>query len=163
MFGRCLNGFHTEPLCRCLSTVCFFFLFLSRMFFVASREGQLPAVLSMIHIKRHTPLAAVFVLVSSRRLSFNDPEVHTMSSFISLLQRACFNVPFPAEDGLGKLGVWTRPVQEFSHGWWRGNSKCLDVCNLFLCEPAWMQFDAEDRQFLLLLYILATLETRQGI
>lgn len=36
----------------------------TRMFFVASREGQLPQVLSMIHVKRHTPLAAVFVLVS---------------------------------------------------------------------------------------------------
>lgn len=51
---------------------------LSRMFFVASREGQLPAVLSMIHIKRHTPLAAVFVLVSSLQLFFNDPDVHTL-------------------------------------------------------------------------------------
>ncbi|XP_027145368.1 cystine/glutamate transporter isoform X2 [Larimichthys crocea] len=36
---------------------------LSRMFYVASREGQLPEVLSMIHIRRHTPLPAVIILV----------------------------------------------------------------------------------------------------
>uniref|UniRef100_G3Q7Q8 Cystine/glutamate transporter n=1 Tax=Gasterosteus aculeatus aculeatus TaxID=481459 RepID=G3Q7Q8_GASAC len=36
---------------------------LSRMFYVASREGQLPEVLSMIHVRRHTPLAAVLILV----------------------------------------------------------------------------------------------------
>lgn len=38
-----------------------------RMFYVASREGQLPEVLSMIHIRRHTPLPAVLVLVSHKR------------------------------------------------------------------------------------------------
>lgn len=36
------------------------------MVYVASREGQLPEVLSMIHVRRHTPLAAVLILVSSQ-------------------------------------------------------------------------------------------------
>lgn len=39
-------------------------LVFSRMFYVASREGHLPEVLSMIHVRRHTPLAAVLILVS---------------------------------------------------------------------------------------------------
>lgn len=34
------------------------------MFYVASREGHLPEVLSMVHVRRHTPVAAVIVLVS---------------------------------------------------------------------------------------------------
>lgn len=34
------------------------------MFYVASREGHLPQVLSMIHVHKHTPLAAVLTLVS---------------------------------------------------------------------------------------------------
>lgn len=41
-----------------------FYDFVFRMFYVASREGHLPQVLSMIHIHRHTPLAAVLTLVS---------------------------------------------------------------------------------------------------
>lgn len=39
-------------------------LFFPRMFYVASREGQLPEVLSMVHVRRHTPVAAVIILVS---------------------------------------------------------------------------------------------------
>lgn len=42
------------------------------MFYVASREGHLPQVLSMIHIHRHTPLAAVLTLVSSLTLYHNN-------------------------------------------------------------------------------------------
>lgn len=39
-------------------------LFPTRMFFVASREGHLPEILSMIHVRKHTPLPAVIVLVN---------------------------------------------------------------------------------------------------
>ncbi|XP_068508038.1 cystine/glutamate transporter isoform X3 [Syngnathus scovelli] len=38
-------------------------LVLSRTFLVASREGQLPEVYSMIHIRRNTPVAAIILLV----------------------------------------------------------------------------------------------------
>lgn len=34
------------------------------MFYVASREGHLPEILSMIHVRKHTPLPAVIVLVN---------------------------------------------------------------------------------------------------
>uniref|UniRef100_A0A4W4G0A9 Cystine/glutamate transporter n=1 Tax=Electrophorus electricus TaxID=8005 RepID=A0A4W4G0A9_ELEEL len=42
----------------------------SRMFYVASREGHLPEVFSMIHIRRHTPIAAVIILVIAVLLNF---------------------------------------------------------------------------------------------
>lgn len=61
-----LCDFH-EPLCvlTVMSTfkVCPH-LFPTRMFFVASREGHLPEILSMIHVRKHTPLPAVIVLVN---------------------------------------------------------------------------------------------------
>lgn len=51
-----------------------FLLLLIRMFYVASREGHLPPVLSMIHLRRHTPLAAVLTLVRflSLQLDYNS-------------------------------------------------------------------------------------------
>ncbi|KAJ8030788.1 Y+L amino acid transporter 2 [Holothuria leucospilota] len=36
----------------------------TRMYFVASREGALPEVLSLVHVRRRTPLPAVAVTVS---------------------------------------------------------------------------------------------------
>lgn len=39
-------------------------LFPIRMFYVASREGHLPEILSMIHVRKHTPLPAVIILVN---------------------------------------------------------------------------------------------------
>lgn len=57
----------------------------TRMFFVASREGQLPQVLSMIHVKRHTPLAAVFVLVSLLLLFHDHNSVYLTMTLIVLM------------------------------------------------------------------------------
>uniref|UniRef100_A0A3P9NAB4 Solute carrier family 7 member 11 n=1 Tax=Poecilia reticulata TaxID=8081 RepID=A0A3P9NAB4_POERE len=57
---------------------------LSRMFYVASREGQLPEVLSMIHVRRHTPLAAVLILVSALSLFVGD--IYSLLNFMSFLR-----------------------------------------------------------------------------
>lgn len=61
VFGSTSLYCQTVPISLCLYELVFV---LSRMFYVASREGQLPEVLSMIHVRRHTPLAAVLILVS---------------------------------------------------------------------------------------------------
>uniref|UniRef100_A0A667WL16 Solute carrier family 7 member 11 n=1 Tax=Myripristis murdjan TaxID=586833 RepID=A0A667WL16_9TELE len=65
---------------------------ISRMFFVASREGHLPEVLSMIHIRRHTPLPAVLALVIFNRiypmtmLQLFVADIYSLLNFMSFLR-----------------------------------------------------------------------------
>uniref|UniRef100_A0A3Q3PYR2 Cystine/glutamate transporter n=1 Tax=Monopterus albus TaxID=43700 RepID=A0A3Q3PYR2_MONAL len=59
---------------------------LSRMFYVASREGQLPEVFSMIHIRRHTPLAAVLILYPMTMLQLFVGDIYSLLNFMSFLR-----------------------------------------------------------------------------
>ncbi|XP_026186637.1 cystine/glutamate transporter [Mastacembelus armatus] len=59
---------------------------LSRMFYVASREGQLPEVLSMIHVRRHTPLAAVFILYPMTIFQLFVGDIYSLLNFMSFLR-----------------------------------------------------------------------------
>ncbi|XP_070818555.1 cystine/glutamate transporter [Chaetodon trifascialis] len=59
---------------------------LSRMFYVASREKQLPEVLSMIHIRRHTPLAAVLILYPMTMLQLFVGDIYSLLNFMSFLR-----------------------------------------------------------------------------
>ncbi|KAG1962653.1 cystine/glutamate transporter [Pimephales promelas] len=59
---------------------------ISRMFYVASREGQLPEVLSMIHIHRHTPLPAVIVLYPITLLILFLGDIYSLLNFMSFLR-----------------------------------------------------------------------------
>ncbi|XP_043982818.1 cystine/glutamate transporter [Gambusia affinis] len=59
---------------------------LSRMFYVASREGQLPEVLSMIHVRRHTPLAAVLILYPMTILQLFVGDIYSLLNFMSFLR-----------------------------------------------------------------------------
>ncbi|XP_012689359.2 cystine/glutamate transporter isoform X1 [Clupea harengus] len=58
----------------------------SRMFYVASREGHLPEVLSMIHIRRHTPLPAVIILYPMTLLSLWSGDIYSLLNFMSFLR-----------------------------------------------------------------------------
>ncbi|CAL8267516.1 unnamed protein product [Boreogadus saida] len=59
---------------------------ISRMFYVASREGQLPEVLSMIHIRRHTPLAAVLTMYPMTLLQLFVGDIYSLLNFMSFLR-----------------------------------------------------------------------------
>ncbi|XP_062250176.1 cystine/glutamate transporter isoform X2 [Platichthys flesus] len=59
---------------------------LSRMFYVASREGQLPEVLSMIHVRRHTPLTAVLIMYPMTMLQLFVGDIYSLLNFMSFLR-----------------------------------------------------------------------------
>uniref|UniRef100_A0A8C6SQC9 Cystine/glutamate transporter n=1 Tax=Neogobius melanostomus TaxID=47308 RepID=A0A8C6SQC9_9GOBI len=59
---------------------------LARMFYVASREHQLPMVLSMIHVRRHTPLPAVFVLFPLTVLQLFVGDIYGLLNFMSFMR-----------------------------------------------------------------------------
>uniref|UniRef100_A0A8V0Y0B6 Cystine/glutamate transporter n=1 Tax=Gallus gallus TaxID=9031 RepID=A0A8V0Y0B6_CHICK len=55
----------------------------SRMFFVASREGHLPEILSMIHVRKHTPLPAVIVLHPLTMIMLFSGDLYSLLNFLS--------------------------------------------------------------------------------
>ncbi|XP_041653615.1 cystine/glutamate transporter [Cheilinus undulatus] len=59
---------------------------LSRMFYVASREGQLPEVLSMVHVRRHTPLAAVLIMYPMTILLLFVSDLYSLLNLMSFLR-----------------------------------------------------------------------------
>ncbi|XP_054648671.1 cystine/glutamate transporter isoform X3 [Dunckerocampus dactyliophorus] len=61
-------------------------LALSRTFLVASREGQLPQVYSMIHLRRNTPIAAVLILYPLTILQLFVGDIYSLLNFMSFLR-----------------------------------------------------------------------------
>ncbi|XP_023610141.1 cystine/glutamate transporter isoform X4 [Myotis lucifugus] len=55
----------------------------SRLFYVASREGHLPEILSMIHVRKHTPLPAVFVLYPLTMVMLFSGDLYSLLNFLS--------------------------------------------------------------------------------
>uniref|UniRef100_A0A665VBD2 Si:ch73-352p4.8 n=1 Tax=Echeneis naucrates TaxID=173247 RepID=A0A665VBD2_ECHNA len=54
-----------------------------RMLFVGAREGHWPAIFSMIHIRRHTPLPALFLLYPLVVLMLITGEIYQLINFAS--------------------------------------------------------------------------------
>ncbi|XP_043917584.1 cystine/glutamate transporter-like isoform X2 [Protopterus annectens] len=58
----------------------------ARVFYVASREGHLPQILSMIHIKKHTPLPAVVVLFPLMVIMVFSGDISSLLNFLSFVR-----------------------------------------------------------------------------
>ncbi|KAJ8262396.1 hypothetical protein GJAV_G00165960 [Gymnothorax javanicus] len=58
----------------------------SRAFHVASREGHLPKIFSMIHVRRHTPLPAVFVLYPLSMILLFFGDLYSLLNFMSVVR-----------------------------------------------------------------------------
>ncbi|XP_044537644.1 cystine/glutamate transporter [Gracilinanus agilis] len=55
----------------------------SRLFYVASREGHLPEILSMIHVRKHTPLPAVIILYPLTMIMLFFGDLYSLLNFLS--------------------------------------------------------------------------------
>ncbi|XP_039607615.1 cystine/glutamate transporter [Polypterus senegalus] len=58
----------------------------SRMFYAASREGHLPELLSMVHIRKHTPLPAVIFLYPLTILMLFVGDIYSLLNFMSFVR-----------------------------------------------------------------------------
>ncbi|XP_072898791.1 cystine/glutamate transporter-like isoform X1 [Hemitrygon akajei] len=58
----------------------------SRLFFVASREGHLPEILSMIHVRRHTPIPATIVLYPTTVFMLFVGDIYSLLNFMSFVR-----------------------------------------------------------------------------
>nr|XP_014349522.1 PREDICTED: cystine/glutamate transporter [Latimeria chalumnae] len=58
----------------------------SRLFYVASREGHLPEILSMIHIRKHTPLPAVIILHPLTIVMLFIGDIYSLLNFLSFVR-----------------------------------------------------------------------------
>ncbi|XP_043917582.1 cystine/glutamate transporter [Protopterus annectens] len=58
----------------------------SRMFYVASCEGHLPEIVSMIHIQKHTPLPAVMVLYPLVIIMLFSSDLYSLLNFLSFVR-----------------------------------------------------------------------------
>ncbi|XP_043530027.1 cystine/glutamate transporter [Chiloscyllium plagiosum] len=58
----------------------------ARMFYVASREGHLPEILSMIHVRKHTPLPAVIVLYPLTIFMLFVGDIYSLLNFLSFVR-----------------------------------------------------------------------------
>uniref|UniRef100_A0A672F6T4 Si:ch73-352p4.8 n=1 Tax=Salarias fasciatus TaxID=181472 RepID=A0A672F6T4_SALFA len=67
----------------CLGAMNGGFFGVPRMLFVGAREGQWPAIFSMIHIRRRTPLPAVLLLYPLTVLMLTSGEIYNLISFAS--------------------------------------------------------------------------------
>uniref|UniRef100_G3WGE3 Cystine/glutamate transporter n=1 Tax=Sarcophilus harrisii TaxID=9305 RepID=G3WGE3_SARHA len=58
----------------------------SRLFYVASREGHLPEILSMIHVHKYTPLPAVIVLHPLTMIMLFVGDLNSLLNFLSFVR-----------------------------------------------------------------------------
>ncbi|KAJ8041674.1 Cystine/glutamate transporter [Holothuria leucospilota] len=71
----------------------------ARTFFVASREGQFPQVLGMIHVRRRTPLPAVAILLPVCLMMLTVDDIYSLINYLSFsrwlfIGMTCASVPY---------------------------------------------------------------------
>uniref|UniRef100_A0A3B3UWD0 Solute carrier family 7 member 8a n=1 Tax=Poecilia latipinna TaxID=48699 RepID=A0A3B3UWD0_9TELE len=65
----------------------------SRLFFAGAREGHLPSLLAMIHVKRCTPIPALLFTVSTALIIFiAGPDMYTLINYVGFINYLFYGV-----------------------------------------------------------------------
>ncbi|XP_030043269.1 large neutral amino acids transporter small subunit 2 isoform X2 [Microcaecilia unicolor] len=64
----------------------------SRLFFAGAREGQLPSVLAMIHVKRCTPIPALLFTCISTLLMLVTSDIYTLINYVGFINYLFYGV-----------------------------------------------------------------------
>lgn len=64
----------------------------SRLFYAGAREGQLPALLAMIHLRRRTPIPALLVTCVSTLLMLVTGDTYTLISYVGFANHLWYGV-----------------------------------------------------------------------
>lgn len=64
----------------------------SRLFYAGAREGHLPALLAMIHLRRHTPVPALLVTCVSTLLMLVTGDIYTLINYVGFVNYLWYGV-----------------------------------------------------------------------
>ncbi|CAN8173954.1 unnamed protein product, partial [Coccothraustes coccothraustes] len=64
----------------------------SRLFYAGAREGQLPALLAMIHVRRHTPVPALLLTCVSTLLMLVTGDIYTLINYVGFVNYLWYGV-----------------------------------------------------------------------
>ncbi|KAF6132989.1 solute carrier family 7 member 8 [Phyllostomus discolor] len=64
----------------------------SRLFFAGAREGHLPSVLAMIHVKRCTPIPALLFTCVSTLLMLVTSDIYTLINYVGFINYLFYGV-----------------------------------------------------------------------
>ncbi|XP_068777810.1 large neutral amino acids transporter small subunit 2 [Struthio camelus] len=64
----------------------------SRLFYAGAREGQLPALLAMIHVERCTPIPALLVACASTLLMLVTGDIYTLINYVGFVNYLWYGV-----------------------------------------------------------------------
>ncbi|XP_064359438.1 large neutral amino acids transporter small subunit 2 [Dromaius novaehollandiae] len=64
----------------------------SRLFYAGAREGQLPALLAMIHVERRTPIPALLLTCASTLLMLVAGDIYTLINYVGFVNYLWYGV-----------------------------------------------------------------------
>uniref|UniRef100_A0A8C3XEH4 Solute carrier family 7 member 8 n=1 Tax=Cyanoderma ruficeps TaxID=181631 RepID=A0A8C3XEH4_9PASS len=131
----------------------------SRLFYAGAREGQLPALLAMIHLRRHTPVPALLLTCVSTLLMLVTGDIYTLINYVGFVNYLWYGVtvagllllrwrephlPRPIKVGHAPFASRDTPLSRLSHAPFNFNYSRFGALNTPLLYLGHAHFRAEN-------------------